>query len=105
MLVKFRRKRPAALRIAFAAVVCRKAAGGFREALIKSAAVDGERFFVKTRLEKRGNTVCISRFSNRRIGGKDPSSAVGDLFRGSFDIAEIRRQILPTIKAARMPRM
>ena len=56
----------------------------FREALIKSAAVDGERFFVKTRFEKRGNTVCISRFSNRRIGGKDPSSAVGDLFRGSL---------------------
>ena len=45
---------------------------GIREALIKSAAVDGERFFVKTRFEKRGNTVCISRFSNRRIGGKDP---------------------------------
>ena len=57
---------------------------GIREALIKSAAVDGERFFVKTRFEKRGNTVCISRFSNRRIGGKDPSSAVGDLFRGSL---------------------
>ena len=56
-----------------------------REALIKSAAVDGERFFVKTRFEKRWNTVCISRFSNRRIGGKDPSSAVGDLFRGSQD--------------------
>ena len=56
----------------------------FRVYLIKSVAVDGERFFVKTRFEKRGNTVCISRFSNRRIGGKDPSSAVGDLFRGSF---------------------
>ena len=54
------------------------------EVLIKSAAVDGERFFVKTRFEKRWNTVCISRFSNRRIGGKDPSSAVGDLFRGSL---------------------
>ena len=56
----------------------------FKEALIKSAAVDGERFFVKTRFEKRWNTVCISRFSNRRIGGKDPSSAVGNLFRGSL---------------------
>ena len=54
------------------------------EALIKSVAVDGERFFVKTRFEKRRNTVCISRFSNRRIVGKDPSSAVGDLFRGSL---------------------
>ena len=55
------------------------------EVLIKSAAVDGGRFFIKTRFEKRGNTVCISRFSNRRIGGKDPSSAVGDLFRGSLE--------------------
>ncbi len=63
----------------------KRPSGGLREALIKSAAVDGERFFVKTRLEKRGNTVCISRFSNRRIGGKDPSSAVGDLFRGSLE--------------------
>ena len=56
-----------------------------KEALIKSAAVDGERFFVKTRFEKRWNTVCISHFSNRRIGGKDPSSAVGGLFRGSLN--------------------
>ena len=31
----------------------------------------GERFFVKARLEKRRNTVCISSFSNHRIGGKD----------------------------------
>ena len=33
----------------------------------------GERFFVKARLEKRRNTVCISSFSNHRIGGKDPA--------------------------------
>ena len=33
----------------------------------------GERFFVKARLEKRRNTVCISNFSNYRIGGKDPA--------------------------------
>ena len=63
----------------------RNALKALKEVLIKSAAVDGERFFVKTRFEKRGNTVCISRFSNRRIGGKDPSSAVGDLFRGSLN--------------------
>ena len=62
------------------------------EVLIKSAAVDGERFFIKTRFEKRGNTVCISRFSNRRIGGKDPSSAVGDLFRGSLNKFKITPQ-------------
>ena len=33
----------------------------------------GERFFVKAGLEKRRNTVCISSFSNHRIGGKDPA--------------------------------
>ena len=33
----------------------------------------GERFFVKARLEKRRNTVCISSFSNYRISGKDPA--------------------------------
>ena len=38
-----------------------------REALFKSAAADGERFFVKA-----------------RFGGKNPSSAVADLFRASF---------------------
>ena len=32
-----------------------------------------ERFFVKARLEKRRNAVCISSFSNYRIGGKDPA--------------------------------
>ena len=63
----------------------------FKEALIKSAAVDGERFFVKTMFEKRRNSACISRFSNRRIGGKDPSSAVGDLFRGSLDFSRLQR--------------
>ena len=54
-----------------------------RETLMKSAAADGERFFVKARFEKRRNTLCISRFSNRRIGGKDPSSVVGGFIRGS----------------------
>lgn len=37
----------------------------------------GERFFVKPRFEKRRKTVCISNFSNRRIGGKDPSKREG----------------------------
>ena len=55
-----------------------------REALMKSTAVDGERFFVKTRFEKWRNTLCISHFSNRRIGGKAPSSAVGDFIRDSL---------------------
>ena len=51
---------------------------GIREALIKSAAVDGERFFVKTRFEKRRNTVCISSFSNCTVGAKDPLTAADD---------------------------
>lgn len=59
-------------------IVC-MSCGVAKEALIKSAAVDSERFFVKTRFEKRRNTACISRFFNRRIGGKDPSSAVRGL--------------------------
>ena len=29
--------------------------------------------------------MCISRFSNRKVGAKDPLSAAADLFRGSRD--------------------
>ena len=47
----------------------------FREPLNKSTVVDGERFFVKTRFGKWRNALCISNFSNRRIGGKDLSPA------------------------------
>ena len=36
----------------------------------------GEKFFVKSRFEKCRNTLCISSFSNRRIGGKDPLKRV-----------------------------
>ena len=57
---------------------------------MKSTAVDGERFFVKTRFEKWRNTLCISHFSNRRIGGKDPASAVADLFRGPLVQLKLR---------------
>ena len=42
----------------------------------------GERFFVKSRFEKRRNTVCISSFSNRRIGGKDPAKRADAIVRG-----------------------
>ena len=38
----------------------------------ESASRSGERFSVKARFEKCRNTLCISSFSNRRIGGKDP---------------------------------
>ena len=41
----------------------------------------GERFFARSRFEKRGNTACISSFSNRRIGEKDPPKSVGAIAR------------------------
>ena len=37
----------------------------------------GEKFSARSRFEKRGNTACISSFSNRRIGEKDPPKRVG----------------------------
>ena len=47
-----------------------------------SASRFGERFFAKPRFEKRRNTVCISSFSNRRIGGKDPAKRADAIVRG-----------------------
>ena len=41
-----------------------------REALIKSARAGSEIFFSRRRFQKRRNTLCISHFSNRRLGGK-----------------------------------
>ena len=46
-----------------------------------SASRFGERFFVKSRFEKCRNTLCISNFSNRRIGGKDPPKRSGAIVR------------------------
>ena len=46
-----------------------------REALIKSARAGSERFCSQARFEKRWSTVCISRFSNRRLRAKDPLSS------------------------------
>ena len=57
-----------------------------KEALIKSARADVERFFGGLRFEKRRNTLCISSFSNRKADEKDPTSAAGDLFRDSLRI-------------------
>ena len=54
------------------------------EALIKSVRAVSERFFVQSRYRKRRNTLCISRFRYRRVGGKDPLIAEGDLFRVSL---------------------
>jgi hypothetical protein len=50
---------------------------------MKAARADGERFFTETRLEKRGNTLCISSFSSRWIGEKDPAAAADDFVRAS----------------------
>ena len=59
-----------------------------REPLIKSARAVSERFFGQSRYRKRRNTVCISRFRYRRVGGKDPLTAADDLFRGSIERGE-----------------
>ena len=56
-----------------------------REALNKSARAVSEGFCSKLRFENRRNTLCISRFSNRKVGTKDPLSAAADLFRDSLD--------------------
>ena len=56
-----------------------------REALNESARAVSERFCHELRFENRRNTLCISRFSNRKVGTKDPLSAAADLFRASLD--------------------
>ena len=56
-----------------------------KEALNKSARAVSERFCSKLRFENRRNTMCISRFSNRKVGTNDPLSAAADLFRASLD--------------------
>ena len=43
-----------------------------KEALMKSARAGNERFCSQARFGKWRNTVCISHFSNRRLGAKDP---------------------------------
>ncbi|MDD6643565.1 MAG: hypothetical protein PUF80_05005 [Firmicutes bacterium] len=57
----------------------------FREALNKSARAVSERFCRKLRLENRRNTLCISRFSNRKVAARDPLGAAADLFRASLE--------------------
>ena len=39
---------------------------------MKSTRADSERFCSQARFGKRGNTLCIARFSNRRLRTKDP---------------------------------
>ena len=55
-----------------------------KEALNKSARAVSERFCSELWFENRRNTLCISRFSNRKVGTKDPLSAAADLFRASL---------------------
>ena len=50
---------------------------------MKSARAVSERFFDQSRYRKRSNTLCISRFRYRRVGGKDPLTVADDLVRGS----------------------
>ena len=54
-----------------------------KEALSKSTRAVSERFFDQSRYRKRRNTLCISRFRYRRVGGKDPLTVADDLIRGS----------------------
>ena len=59
-----------------------------KEALIKSPRAIGERFCSKLRFGKRRNTLCISSFSNQKVGTKDSLSADGYLFRVSLVIQQ-----------------
>ena len=61
-----------------------------REALIKSARAGSERFCSQARFGKRRNTLCISHFSNRSMGAKDPLSS-RRRFIQSFPRSEVRK--------------
>ena len=52
--------------------------------MTKLTRVDGERFCAKSKFGNRRNTLCISRFSNWRVGAKDPSATAGDFVIGRF---------------------
>ena len=51
---------------------------------MKSPRAIGEKFCSKLRFGKRRNTLCISSFSNRKVGTKESLSADGYLFRVSL---------------------
>ena len=57
---------------------------GFKEHLTTSARAVSERFFDQSRYRKRSNTLCISRFRYRRVGGKDPLTVADDVVRCSL---------------------
>ena len=68
-------------------------------ALIKSTRTGSERFCLQTRYGKCGNTVCISHFSYRRLGAKDPLSS-----RKRFIHTELQLKSLEKILIARRAR-
>ena len=80
------------LRFLSGALPCEQAVPLFpsytKEALNKSARAVGEGFCSKSRFGNRRNTLCISRFSNRRVGAKDPLPAAADLFRASLGMPD-----------------
>ena len=51
--------------------------------MIKSARAVSEKFSGQSKYRKGRNTVCISRFRYRRVGGKDPLTAADDFIRAS----------------------
>ena len=60
-------------------VFCEKPVCFFREPLIKSARLDGERFFGKARYGKRRNTLCIARYCNAFVGQIGRQDVCGEL--------------------------
>ena len=69
-----------------------------REPLIKSQERLARDFVSKLRFGNRRNTLCISRFSNRQVGAKDPLSAAAYLFRGSLAVCSLLCK-LPALRA------
>ncbi|MEE0111213.1 MAG: hypothetical protein UEP57_10055 [Oscillospiraceae bacterium] len=52
-----------------------------KEAMMRSARAVSERFWPELTFEKRWNTVCISSFSNGKVGSKDPLTAADDFLQ------------------------
>ena len=50
--------------------------------MIKSQETRARDFVPKLKFGKRRNTLCISSFSNRKVGTKDPTSSEADLISG-----------------------
>ena len=63
------------------------------DALVLSASAVSERFFVQSRNPKGRNTLCISPFGFRRMGGKDPLTAEDDEISASPKTKKKERHI------------